>query len=53
MIVREIAGQPELLEDFDWFNDYDDTRFWAETLVPGDGPPPRRRVPEMARRKSP
>lgn len=31
MIIREIADSPELLDDFDWFNDYDDTRRWAVT----------------------
>lgn len=29
MIVREIAENQELLDDFDWFNDYKDTRQWA------------------------
>ena len=34
MIVREIAKHPELLEDFDWFNDYNDTRDWALHKAP-------------------
>jgi hypothetical protein len=29
MIVREIKYKPELLDNFDWFNDYEDTRRWA------------------------
>ena len=29
MIVREIETNPELIDDFDWFNDYADTRNWA------------------------
>ena len=29
MIVREIKTHPELLENFDWFNDYKDTKRWA------------------------
>ena len=28
MIVREIVEHPELIEDFDWFNDYQDTRMF-------------------------
>jgi hypothetical protein len=30
MIVREIKLNPdEVLKNFDWFNDYDDTRLYA------------------------
>ena len=29
MIVREIREDESLLDDFDWFNDFDDTRQWA------------------------
>lgn len=30
MIVREIKQNPvEVLRNFDWFNDYKDTRSWA------------------------
>jgi len=29
MIVREIEDQPEILNCFDWFNDYEDTKRWA------------------------
>lgn len=39
MIVREIEQNPELLDSFDWFNDYKDTLRWAKQnaphLVPG------------------
>lgn len=34
MIVREIKNHPELLNDFDWFNDYNDTRLWAIESFP-------------------
>jgi hypothetical protein len=34
MIIREIREQPELLDHFDWFNDYDDTRRWATHSCP-------------------
>jgi len=34
MIVREIKEHPELLDNFDWFNDYKDTRSWALTEAP-------------------
>ena len=30
MIVREIRDSPEeVIENFDWFNDYEDTRRWC------------------------
>jgi hypothetical protein len=34
MIVREIKDNPELLKTFDWFNDYEDTKRWAEYHCP-------------------
>lgn len=34
MIIREIKQQPELLETFDWFNDYKDTRRWVTRNCP-------------------
>lgn len=34
MIVREIIKHPELLETFDWFNDYHDTRLFVEEHHP-------------------
>lgn len=35
MIVREIKKKPEeILKNFDWFNDYKDTRQWALTAYP-------------------
>jgi hypothetical protein len=35
MIVREIRDNPNLLiEAFDWFNDYKDTRSWAVVNCP-------------------
>lgn len=30
MIVREIKDHPELIDNFDWFNDYQDTRNWVQ-----------------------
>lgn len=30
MIVKEIIDHPELIEDFDWFNDYRDTKLWLK-----------------------
>lgn len=29
MIVREIKKDPKIIDNFDWFNDYSDTRAWA------------------------
>jgi len=35
MIVREIKDNPEIIEEnFDWFNDYKDTRNWASRNCP-------------------
>lgn len=34
MIVREVAKNIKLLDDFDWFNDYKDTRRWLEFSYP-------------------
>ena len=34
MIVREIKDHPELINTFDWFNDYNDTRYWARHSCP-------------------
>lgn len=34
MIVREIKQDPTLIENFDWFNDYKDTRGWAVHSCP-------------------
>lgn len=35
MIVREIKDNTEeILKDFDWFNDYKDTRLWAQMNAP-------------------
>ena len=34
MIVREIVEEPELIENFDWFNDYDNTRSYLEYEAP-------------------
>jgi hypothetical protein len=35
MIVREIKDNPdEVLKSFDWFNDYEDTRFWCIQNAP-------------------
>ena len=29
MIIREIKHNPDLLDNFDWFNNFVDTRKWA------------------------
>jgi hypothetical protein len=35
MIIREIKSDPaKVLRSFDWFNDYLDTRSWAERNCP-------------------
>lgn len=34
MIIREIKDDPSLIEKFDWFNDYTDTRAWAVGAAP-------------------
>lgn len=34
MIVREIVLYPELIDSFDFFNDYEDTRQWATINAP-------------------
>lgn len=34
MIVREIKQNPEIIDNFDWFNDYKDTRSWAVGSCP-------------------
>ena len=34
MIIREIKDNPELINTFDWFNDYADTRRWARYNCP-------------------
>lgn len=35
MIIREIKSNPkEVLNNFDWFNDYKDTRNWAMSACP-------------------
>lgn len=34
MIVREIVGRPDLIEVFDWFNDYGDTRRYLSDYAP-------------------
>lgn len=40
MIIREIAENPnEVLRTFDWFNDYEDTRWWITRNCPGILPP--------------
>lgn len=36
MIVREILKDPKLLENFDFFNDYDDTARWLRGLATTD-----------------
>ncbi|NIP54117.1 MAG: hypothetical protein GWN00_01470 [Aliifodinibius sp.] len=36
MLIREIADNPDkVLTNFDWFNDYNDTRSWAAKNCPG------------------
>lgn len=34
MIVREIKDHPELMNDFDWFNNYKDTRMYIRYECP-------------------
>jgi len=34
MIIREIKENPNILENFDWFNDYKDTLSWAKRNCP-------------------
>ncbi len=33
MIVREILTMPELLDDFDYFNDSKDTLLWLNIII--------------------
>ena len=33
MIVREILTMPELLDDFDYFNDSKDTLLWLNIMI--------------------